>query len=199
MAAVRNTRADVIAKAVEVLDEYGLADLTMRRLASELDVRPSALYHHFANKQSLLAAVADEILTRSLAAAVGETWDARLAGAASSLRDALLAWRDGAELVATVHAFGLGADAVDAHVDAALAETGLDPDLRRVVTRTVLHYVFGHASAEQTHIQAASAGAVAGADGGGGAVEGGWSAGAEFAAGLALLVDGVRARVAATA
>lgn len=198
MAAVRNTRADVIAKAVQVLDEYGLADLTMRRLAAELDVRPSALYHHFANKQSLLAAVADEILTRSLAPASGETWDARLVAAATSLRNALLAWRDGAELVATVHAFGLGAEAVDAHVDAALEATGLDADLRRVVTRTVLHYVFGHASAEQTHLQAASAGAVAAEDGVlGGA--GGWSASAEFAAGLALVVDGVRARVAAVA
>ena len=33
---------------------YGIADLTMRRLARELDVTPGALYWHFANKQQLL-------------------------------------------------------------------------------------------------------------------------------------------------
>ena len=55
---MRHHRHDVVERAVTVLDEYGLADLTMRRLAAELDVRPSALYHHFANKQTLLAAVA---------------------------------------------------------------------------------------------------------------------------------------------
>ena len=38
--------------------------LTMRRLGAELGVQPSAIYHHFANKQALLAAVADEILAR---------------------------------------------------------------------------------------------------------------------------------------
>ena len=47
-----------------MLDRYGLADLTMRRLATELGVQPSALYHHFPNKQALLAAVADEVLRR---------------------------------------------------------------------------------------------------------------------------------------
>ena len=36
----------------------------MRRLAAELDVRPSALYHHVPSKQVLLAAVADEVLRR---------------------------------------------------------------------------------------------------------------------------------------
>jgi TetR/AcrR family tetracycline transcriptional repressor len=193
MAVVRNTRADVVAHAVRVLDEYGLADLTMRRLASELDVRPSALYHHFTNKQALLAAVADELLERSLSPVPGGAWDVRLTAAATGLRDAVLAWRDGAELVATVHAFGLGAARVDAHVEETLQGSGLNEALRRVVTRTVLHYVFGHATAEQTHLQAASAGALESGD------DMSWGAGQEFVAGLGLVVDGVRARVAALA
>lgn len=193
MAAVRHRRGDVVAKAVEVLDAYGLADLTMRRLASELDVRPSALYHHFTNKQYLLSAVADELLERSLKPVEDAAWDLRLTAAATGLREALLAWRDGAELVATVHAFGLGAERVDEHIAATLTDSGLNEALRRVVTRTVLHYVFGHAVAEQTHLQAASAGALESGD------DMSWGAGQEFSAGLALVVDGVRARVAALA
>ena len=61
---MRHHRDDVVRHAIDVLDAYGLADLTMRRLAGELDVRPSALYHHFRDKQSLLAAVADELTAR---------------------------------------------------------------------------------------------------------------------------------------
>ncbi|MDT5236293.1 MAG: TetR/AcrR family transcriptional regulator, tetracycline repressor protein, partial [Mycobacterium sp.] len=53
---------DVVDAATALLDNYGVADLTMRRLARELDVSPGALYWHFANKQRLLGAVADRIL-----------------------------------------------------------------------------------------------------------------------------------------
>ena len=61
---MRHHRSDVIDRAIAVLDEYGLESLTMRRLAAELGVQPSALYHHVPNKQSLLAAIADEIIRR---------------------------------------------------------------------------------------------------------------------------------------
>ena len=57
-------RTDVVAHAHDLLDTHGLGALTMRRLGSDLGVQPSAIYHHFANKQSLLAAVAEEILRR---------------------------------------------------------------------------------------------------------------------------------------
>lgn len=55
-------RHDLVRRATAILDDYGIADLTMRRLARELDIAPSALYWHFANKQQLLGAVADHVL-----------------------------------------------------------------------------------------------------------------------------------------
>ena len=51
--------------ALQILDEYGLPDLTMRRLAGALDVQASALYWHFPNKQTLLAELANRILARA--------------------------------------------------------------------------------------------------------------------------------------
>lgn len=165
-------RDDVVECALRVLDTYGLADLTMRRLGSELGVRPSALYHHFANKQALLAAVADEILARGRARRVGETgadwsWDAVIRDECVGLRESLLAWRDGAEVVATVHAFGLGSidpgEAVHRVLGTPSPEgAGLDPVTARVAARTLLLFVFGHVTDEQTHLQAGSAGAIAG-------------------------------------
>ncbi len=55
-------KRDVVEAATALLDDYGIADLSMRRLARELEVSPGALYWHFASKQQLLGAVADRIL-----------------------------------------------------------------------------------------------------------------------------------------
>ena len=108
---MRHRRDDVVARALRVLDDHGLADLTMRRLGTELGVQPSAVYHHFPSKQVLLAAVADEILARGARPLPEGAWDDRARAACHTLRDACLAWTDGAEVVATARAFGLGARA----------------------------------------------------------------------------------------
>jgi AcrR family transcriptional regulator len=155
---MRYRREEIVVRAVEALDAYGLADLTMRRLGTELGVQPSALYHHFANKQTLLAAMADELLHRATWPTTGE-WADRVVAICTVLRDQLLAYRDGAELVATVHAFGLGAREPVTLLERALADGGID-ELGPTAVRTLLHFVYGHAVDEQTHLQAAAAGAI---------------------------------------
>jgi AcrR family transcriptional regulator len=184
---MRYHRSDVVARALQVLDTYGLADLTMRRLGTELGVQPSALYHHFANKQRLLAAVADEILRRGRRGDRPTRWDERVVFICAELRDALLAYRDGAEVVATVRSFGLGADEPYDDLVAALRDGGLDGEVAAVAARTLLHFVFGHVVDEQTQLQAASAGAI----------EGGVRAASDFELGLGLVVDGIERRVRA--
>lgn len=178
-----HSRSDVVDEALRVLDTWGLADLTMRRLAGELGVQPSALYHHVANKQTLLAAVADEVLRRGERAGAATAWDARVVEVATTLRDAMLAYRDGAELVSTAIAFGLGAHRPLADLTAAVAEGGLPDGLVPTAARTVLHFVLGHTCEEQTHLQAGSAGAITDDP-----------RPADFDAGLAIVVDGLRAR-----
>lgn len=182
---MRYHRSDVVDRALDVLDSYGLADLTMRRLGAELGVQPSALYHHFANKQSLLAAVADELLTRGRRtprAGAGGAWDACVVAVCVELRDAMLAYRDGAEVVATVHAFGLGAGAPYDELVEALTDGGFDDDLARTAARTLLHFVFGHVGEEQTHLQAGSVGAIDDAP----------RDRSDFELGLTLVMDGIR-------
>ena len=100
------------------------------------------------------------------------------------LRDALLAYRDGAELVATVRSFGLGASAPYDEIAAALTDGGLDAGLVPTAARTLLHFVFGHVTDEQTHLQAGSAGAI---------VDDPRDA-SDFGVGLALVMDGIRLR-----
>ncbi len=183
---VTNRRADVIAAALDVLDRHGLADLSMRRLAAELGVQPSALYHHVANKQTLLAAVADTVLERGARPAhPSATWEEEVVSLCEQLRDAMLAYRDGAELVTTVHAFGLGATAPGEELTRALRASGMDDEGVRVAARTLLHFVFGHTGEEQTHLQAAGAGAI----------EDELPQDSDFHLGLDLVLDGVRQRV----
>lgn len=181
---MRRQRSDVVSEALRVLDTWGLADLSMRRLAGELGVQPSALYHHFANKQSLLAAVADEVLARGSRPRPDGAWDEQVTAICGELRDAMLAYRDGAELVATVHAFGLGDRAHERALAAALSEAGLAPEVVPVAARTLLHFVFGHVSEEQTALQAGSAGAI----------EAGPRERSDFALALSFVLDGIRLR-----
>jgi AcrR family transcriptional regulator len=183
---VRYHRSDIVERAVGILDMYGLPDMSMRRIASELGLQPSALYHHFANKQVLLAAVADELLARGARPVpTDEPWDVQVLAVSRELRDAMLAYRDGAELIATVHAFGLGAAALNGRLAGAISAGGFDEAFARSAATTILYFVFGHVSDEQTHLQANSVGAIdddafdrAGAD--------------SFELGLTLILDGIR-------
>lgn len=184
---MRYHRSDVVERAVEVLDDYGLASLTMRRLGAELGVQPSALYHHFLNKQTLLAAVADEILARGRRPRTASSWDGLVAEVCCELRDSMLAYRDGADVVATVYAFGLGAAGPVEELAEVLADAGCTDELVAVGSRTLLHFVFGHTYEEQTALQANSVGAIDLP-----------TRSSQFDLGLALVVDGLRSRVEAT-
>ena len=181
---MRHHRDDVLAHAVELLDTHGLGALTMRRLGSELGVQPSAIYHHFANKQTLLAAVADEILA-SRPAATTSAWPDRVRETCAGLRTAMLDCTDGADVVATVWAFGLGAQEPADELVAVLVDAGADDELAAVASRTLLHYVFGHAFEEQTARQAIAAGAV----------DRTLDSLPDFDLGLELVIDGLRSRL----
>ena len=148
-------KPDVVAKATEILDGYGIADLTMRRLARELDVTPGALYWHFANKQELLGAVADEVLAPAVAACTAAGWRERITTVASRLREALLSHTDGAELVSATLAAGQSAvlDRVLALLAEAAADAGVRPRQAAATARTVVYYVLGFAADEQSRLQ----------------------------------------------
>ncbi|WP_370288647.1 TetR family transcriptional regulator [Nocardioides sp.] len=182
-------RGDVVERALVVLDERGLDGLSMRRLAADLGVQPGALYHHVASRDALLALVADELLARGRRASEVVTWDAELRLAAAELRAAMLACRDGAALVARVHALGLGARGPEQRMADALRRAGAEDDLARVGARSVMHYVFGHTADEQ--LQRAEARPAEGRPDGAPAEP---SSG-DFHLGLTLLLDGLAARL----
>jgi AcrR family transcriptional regulator len=52
------SRRKTLEVALEIVDNEGLDALSIRRLATELKVNGASLYHHFANKDEILAGVA---------------------------------------------------------------------------------------------------------------------------------------------
>jgi len=177
---MRYHRADVVDRAIALLDEVGLEALSMRRLAAELGVQPSALYHHVAGKQELLGAVADEILARGRRPTEVVTWQAELQLVCVELRDIMLRHRDGAALVALVHSLGIGAAEPLRRMTTALAWAGADDELARVGARTLFHFVFGHVADEQSQRERGDTDP---------------SAGADFAVGLGVILDGLSAQM----
>lgn len=180
---VRHDRDDVVAAALGLLDRVGLPDLTMRRLAATLGVQPSALYRHFASKQALLAALADRITAEGedgdedpsaedggpaapdpdgtgapVAPRPAEAAAVDPAAAAARLRAELLAHRDGAEVVASTFALGLGDGAPLGRLTRAFRGAGLPKDQAAGAGATLLHFVLGSVQLEQQRRQAAELG-----------------------------------------
>ena len=148
----RHDRDSVARSALALLDEVGLADLSMRRIAAGLDVQPSALYWHFANKQELIAELADRIT----ATIPSEPTD--VVATARGIRDALFTYRDGAELVLSTYALQLGSSqAQTALADALRAQGAADVEDR---SAAILHFVLGHATLVQQRMHADSHGAL---------------------------------------
>src|SRR3954462_1389491 len=67
MARMKLDRTAVVQTALALLDEVGLEGLSLRRLARELGVQAPALYRHFAHKEDLLRAMADEMFAAEMA------------------------------------------------------------------------------------------------------------------------------------
>jgi len=85
----RLTRERVLAAAVALADEIGIASLTMRKLGVELGVEAMSLYNHVANKSDLLDGMVDVVFAEIDLPAVGTEWRSAMRRRALSARAAL--------------------------------------------------------------------------------------------------------------
>ncbi|MGW4799705.1 TetR/AcrR family transcriptional regulator C-terminal domain-containing protein [Nonomuraea sp. NPDC004297] len=96
------TRERIVAAAFELLNEKGMDALTVRALASRLDVGAPALYWHVRNKQELLDEMSTFVMRRVTDALSdippGDDWGAGVTAYARVLRSEFLLYRDGARI-----------------------------------------------------------------------------------------------------
>lgn len=182
------SREAITAAALEILGTYGLADVSMRRLATTLGVAPGALYWHIENKQELVASMA-----AAIAAPVVENPPADPEALCAALRRAVLGVQDGAEVVVTA----IGQP--EAQVGGALSETftrvvagvaGNQASARdvRAAAHGLIHLTLGAAAVQQSGRQLAQA------TGEAGAAAGERDAAAEHAAAVRLMLRGLAAQ-----
>jgi AcrR family transcriptional regulator len=131
-----------------MLREWGLAGLSMRRLAEHLGVQPGALYYHVESKQDLLAAVAERILADH----AEEISNADPRQAARAIREALLPVRDSADVVSFVQAFRPDALVPFQRLDRLFADR-LPARQARWAAQTLVHYVLGFVAEEQNRAE----------------------------------------------
>jgi AcrR family transcriptional regulator len=84
------SRDRVVAAAIVIADAGGLDGLSMRSLARDLGVEAMSLYHWFARKDDLLAAMMAAVFTEMGTPANGEDWQADMRAAAVQAKDVLL-------------------------------------------------------------------------------------------------------------
>ncbi len=180
------SKQDVVDAALGILDEYGLGDLTMRRLAENLQVQASALYWHVANKQTLLAELVRTILA-DLPEPTGP-WRPGLARWSEQLRERLLRHRDSADLVSSMRAIGLAANDLDEAPAALLRADGLAPGQAALAAQTLVHLILGHVYEEQQRAQMAPLTGQPGTDPR-------QEAQRDFAGGVSILLAGIGASI----
>ena len=144
------TRDELSRVGLRLLANNGLADVSMRRVAKEFDVAVSALYWHVKDKQSLLGAMVDQLLTDLHIAPPTDNWRADLIGRAELLYTTLLDTRDAAELTASVLALGTGGTRMREIIDEVSPNT--------VTTDAIMSLLIGHATLNQQRMQAQALG-----------------------------------------
>jgi TetR/AcrR family transcriptional regulator, tetracycline repressor protein len=159
------SRDKVVDAALSILRDHGLAALSMRQVAAALGVQPSALYWHVESKQELLAQLAERILAdpaeriRADPAATRPDLPVRerLRLQALDIRTALLAVRDGAEVVSFAQALRPREHSPMRLLHETLRAALPEPDAEWGA-QTLAHYILGEVAEEQNHAELARAG-----------------------------------------
>jgi TetR/AcrR family transcriptional regulator, tetracycline repressor protein len=158
------TREQIVAAALDLLDEAGLDGLTLRQLAARLGIRAPTLYWHVRDKRELLDLLAAAIMDQALAGwrepQPGQPWWEWLAARARVMRAALLAHRDSALVVSGNRPAESSLPGIERQLRA-LAEAGFTPRDGLLALLTLNTYVLGDVidqQAEEGRPRPASAG-----------------------------------------
>lgn len=146
-------RADIVAAALDLLDEVGLDELSTRRLAARLGVQGPSLYWHVKTMAELRDHMAEAMIAEAMAAVdwvrIGDDWRRRLAEGARAYRQAALSRRDGARLLSAARPTGTREDLSYPAMLGDLRRAGFGPEAAHDAMMAVGRYVAGWVLYEQ--------------------------------------------------
>jgi AcrR family transcriptional regulator len=140
------SRAQILAAARRLIDRDGWEKLTIRRLAAELGIGATTLYHHIRDKEDLLLLLLDQHVGRIERPELPRAPRDRIVAAATAMHDALASWPWAAEVLTADGFVGLLDESALWMVEAIVAgadDHGCTPEQSVHVFRSVWYYTVG--------------------------------------------------------
>ena len=138
------TPEQIAAAALAVIDEDGLAALTMRAVAARLRMGTMSLYRYVADREQLEGLVVESVLGRvDLVPPAGADWREQLAVLVERVRDAVGAHPEMVPLTMTHRQSSPGILHWAETMLGILAEAGVDGERRVIALRSLLSYLIG--------------------------------------------------------
>ena len=140
------SRAQILAGARRLIDRDGWEKLTIRRLAAELGIGSTTLYHHVRDKEDLLLLLLNEYADQIPQPDLPDQPRDRIVAAAIALHDGLAAWPWAAEVLTADGFVGLLGESALWMVETIVAgaiDAGCTPDQAVDVFRSIWYYAVG--------------------------------------------------------
>jgi TetR/AcrR family transcriptional regulator, tetracycline repressor protein len=138
---------------LKLLNEIGLEQLTLRRLAEELNVQAATIYWHFKSKEELLDEMATTVLTEGAANMLprrnSSSWKTWGMCYGEGLRKTLLAYRDGARMVSGTRLTNTEPLKTTERIGAQMVSSGFSLRAAIVLVGTILNYTLSFTMEEQ--------------------------------------------------
>ncbi len=140
------SRAQILAAARRIIDRDGWEKLSIRRLAAELGIGATTVYHHVRDREDLLIQLLNDHAEQTLVPELPDDPRERIIAAATAMHESLVAWPWTAEVLAADGFIGrLGEPArrmVEVIIDAAL-DRGCTAEQAVDVFRSIWYYTAG--------------------------------------------------------
>ncbi|MGW7272595.1 TetR/AcrR family transcriptional regulator [Streptomyces sp. NPDC054864] len=140
------SRAQILVAARELIDRDGWEKLTVRRLAAELGIGATTLYHHIRSKDDLLLLLLNHHVAQIEHPPLPDDPRERIVVAATALHSALAAWPWAAEVLSADGFVGLLDESAMWMVEAIVAgadDHGCTPEQSVDVFRSLWYYTVG--------------------------------------------------------
>lgn len=140
------SRAEILAAARRIIDREDWEKLTIRRLAAELGIGPTTLYHHVRDKEDLLVQLLNDFAEQIPLPPLPATPRERIIVTAIAIHDSLAAWPWAAEVLTADGFVGLLDESalwLVENIVAGAIDHGCTPDQAVDVFRNIWYFTVG--------------------------------------------------------
>jgi len=140
------SRTHILAVTRRLIDQNGWETLTIRKLAAEIGIAPTTLYHHVQDKEDLLLLLLHEYAGQIPRPELPSEPRGRIVVAATVMHDALAAWTWAAEVLTTdgfIARLGDSARWLVETIVAGAVDQGCTPAQGVYVFRSIWYYTVG--------------------------------------------------------